>query len=162
MRPRNAATDDRAKELLAAAKLGFEQIAAGNPELLLQKLVPDANANEERGFWSGWIKEAQERRGKFVSATPLWVVPSGDQLHAYVVMRFENSSTIVRWEQRPAGSFAHAFPPRQVPDLYRFVPQSATELVTWNPILGASATLRIEGNDVVIGGARARRQAVSR
>lgn len=156
-RPADARTDAKAQELLAASTRGFEQIAAGKPELLLQGLIPDVPAEGEREFWSGWVTESEKRHGKFVAASPLWVVPAGDQLHAYVLLRFENGNAVVRWEQRPTGVFAHAFPPRQFPDVYRFVPQSAEELMTWNPHLGAGFTLRVEPDAIILGGIRARR-----
>ncbi|HEX7155322.1 MAG TPA: serine hydrolase domain-containing protein [Thermoanaerobaculia bacterium] len=157
-RPAAVIEDERAKQLLATAKAGFEQIAAGTFELLTQQLVPTATAEEEREFWTGWMQRAQERRGKFLGATPLWVVEARDQRHAYVLMQFEKSGTIVRWEQRPAGMFAHANPPRQFPDLYRFIPQSDRELVTWNPHLGTAATLRIDGDEILLGGVRGKRK----
>ena len=154
IRPKNVVEDAK---LLAGAKTGFEQIAAGKPELLTQGLIPDVTASEEREFWKGWMAESEQRHGKWIAAEPLWVTESGGQRNAYVVMRFEKGNALVRWEQREKGVFAHAFPPRLFPELYRFVAQTPEELMTWNQHLGAAATLRVEKDAVTLNGVRARR-----
>ncbi len=75
---------------------------------------------------------------------------------AYVLMQFANGNTVVRWEQRPNGVFAHAFP-RHVPDVYRFIARGPGELVTWNGFMAAEGTLLFEKDAIILGGVRATR-----
>jgi CubicO group peptidase (beta-lactamase class C family) len=146
-RPANTVDD---KAAAAEAKEGFEQIARGEFTLLDAKLVPNVPAAGEHEFWTEWLAEQTKDRGKFVSATPLWSVMSGQDLHTYVRMAFEKSSTMVRWERRAKGVFAHAYPPR-APEPYRFVAQSPTEFTTWNNPPSVAGTMRIEGETLILG-----------
>jgi CubicO group peptidase (beta-lactamase class C family) len=155
-RPSAIVTTPQAKELEAAAKAAFERIGAGDVSLLTKVLPPSITAEGETEFWTGWLAESVKKHGEFVSATPLWTIPFNDQLHTYVVMQFANGFSIVRWEQRPNGSFAHAYP-RHLPDLYRFVPQSPGELLAWNQPFSVTVPLRVEGDAIVLGDMRATR-----
>jgi hypothetical protein len=161
VRPPNALATPKAKELEATAKAAFEQMVAGDTTLLQKTLIPEMPAKEEPAFWKKWMAEHEERHGKFVSVTPLWTVPVKDKedLHTWVLMQFANRGVLVRWEQRANGTMAQAFPPRHLPDVYRFIPQGPAELVTWNAITGAAGSLRIEPDAVLLGGVRATRIA---
>jgi CubicO group peptidase (beta-lactamase class C family) len=155
-RPSTILTTPQAKESEAAAKAAFERIGVGDVSLLTKVLPPAISADGETEFWTGWLAESEKTHGKFVSATPLWTIPLDDQVHTYVLMQFANGFSVVRWERRPNGAFAHAFP-RHLPDLYRFVPQSHAELVAWNQAFRVTVPLRVEGDAIVLGELRATR-----
>lgn len=147
-RPANT-VDDKALE--AEAKAGFEQIARGDYTQFDAKLVPDYPASEEHEFWTGWFERQVKERGKFLRATPLWSNRAGEKdLHTYLRLEFEKGSTVVRWERRAKGIFAHANPPR-APEPYRFVAQSPTEFTTWSSQAGIAGTMRIEGDVLILG-----------
>ncbi|HEY0159447.1 MAG TPA: serine hydrolase domain-containing protein [Thermoanaerobaculia bacterium] len=159
VRPVNALTGARAKELESAAKAALEQMTAGDTSLIQKSLIPDMPAKEEPAFWKQWMADQEKRHGKFVAVTPLWTVPVKDKedLHTVVLMQFTTGSVLVRWEQRANGILAQAFPPRLFPDQYRFIPQGPDKLVTWNAFLGASGSVTVEKDAIVLGQVRATR-----
>lgn len=146
----------RAREAETLARELTTAVGRKDYSLLVKHAVPDVKAEEEVQFYTDWIKGNEEQLGPFVSATPLWTIEEGDQLHTYVAMRFQRGVQVLVSQQRPKGIYLHAGRP-VTPEVYRFVAQSPTELVTWNPYLEAAGTLRIDGNAVVLGGQRATR-----
>ncbi|MDQ3283637.1 MAG: beta-lactamase family protein [Acidobacteriota bacterium] len=155
VRPAGALTTPRAQEVERAAKAAFTGVGKGDLAPLLATLVADAPPQGEKDFWAEWLTERQKELGAFVSATPLWTLQSKDELHTTVFMQFQKGAEIVRWEQRPNGTYAQAFPPRRLPLLYGLAAASPAELVVWNPLLGASARIRVDGGALVFDGVRA-------
>lgn len=157
-KPKNALTTNAARAAETKGIATYQAIAAGNLEPLLSALPPDVDKEGEREFWTGWIERAAKDFGKLLGVTPLWVVQSGDQLHAYLLLRFEKDVRLVQFQQRPNGFFAHSGSPAQYPARFRFVALSPTELATWNPYSGEVTTAKIQKDAIVINGVRAARR----
>jgi hypothetical protein len=146
----------RAREVEAFARELTTAVGRKDYSLLVKNVPPDVKPEGEEEFYRNWMKDTEAALGAFVSATPLWTIVAEDRLDTYVAMRFERGTEVLVAQQRPKGVYLHV--PRPVlPDLYRFVAQSPTELVTWNPYIEAAGTLRLEENAIVVGGVRATR-----
>lgn len=146
----------RAREVEAFARELATAVGKKDYSLLTKNLPPDVPPQEEEEFYREWVADQEKALGAFVSATPLWTIAADDRLDTYVAMRFVRGTQVLIAQQRPKGVYLDA-PRPVVPDLYRFVAQSPTELVTWNPYIEAAGTLRLEDNAIVLGGVRATR-----
>ena len=155
--PKNALTSAEARALQATAVAVYTGIGTGDLEPALAGLPPSVDKEGERTFWSGWLERVQKDQGKFLSAAPLWVVPSADgtQTHVYLRMRFEKGTRLMRYAQKKDGRMAENNPPLQYPELFRFVALSPTEIATWNPFTGQTTVVTVDKDALVIGGVRA-------
>lgn len=153
----NALDTPRAREVEALAREVTTAVGRKDFSLLTKDLPPGVEPAGEAEFYTNWMKEREERYGPFVSATPLWTIAEGDDIHAYMLMKFARGGEILAFQQRVKGIYLHVPSRAVVPETYRFVAQSAKELVTWNPYIEAATTLRLEPNAVVIGSTRATR-----
>ena len=154
--PAKALDTPRAREVEAHARELTNTVGRKDFSLLVKNLPPDVAPAGEEEFYREWMTASEKQHGAFVSATPLWTLAEDDRLDTHVAMRFERGAEILVSQTRPKGVYLHV-PRAVVPDLYRFVAVSPTELVTWNPYIEAQGTLKLEENAIVIGGVRATR-----
>jgi hypothetical protein len=138
-------------DFAAFAERVMRGVERGDMSPMEPVLWRDQKIEDDRKYWAETWPRWVEQWGGFQGAETLGARRSGDLVNLYVLLHFERGSRLVYFQRNAEGRYfvntSNSTPEfRVVPSRYRFVPQSETELATYNFLLETESRIRFQRN----------------